>query len=68
MGANTERKQEARPFSATVRAENLDRMAEENFDILVIGGGITGVAIARDAAMRGFRTALVERGDFAAGT
>lgn len=68
MGANAEMGREVRPFSATVRAENLDRMAEENFDILVIGGGITGVAIARDAAMRGFRTALVERGDFAAGT
>jgi len=37
-------------------------------DILVIGGGITGAGIARDAAMRGFRTALVERGDFATGT
>jgi glycerol-3-phosphate dehydrogenase len=37
-------------------------------DVLVIGGGITGAGIARDAAMRGFRTALVERGDFAVGT
>lgn len=57
-----------RPFSATTRAENLDRLAEETFDVLVIGGGITGAAIARDAAMRGFRTALVEKGDFAVGT
>lgn len=37
-------------------------------DVLVIGGGVTGTGIARDAALRGFRTALVERGDFAAGT
>ncbi|MCS7284033.1 MAG: glycerol-3-phosphate dehydrogenase/oxidase [Anaerolineae bacterium] len=58
----------ARPFSVAVREENLDRLAQETFDVLVIGGGITGVAIARDAAMRGFRTALVEKGDFAVGT
>jgi glycerol-3-phosphate dehydrogenase len=57
-----------RPFSATTRAENLDRMAQETFDLLVIGGGITGVAVARDAAMRGFRTALVEKDDFGSGT
>ncbi|PYO80537.1 MAG: glycerol-3-phosphate dehydrogenase, partial [Gemmatimonadetes bacterium] len=37
-------------------------------DLLVIGGGITGAAIARDAALRGFRTALVEKGDFGSGT
>ena len=38
------------------------------FDVLVIGGGINGAGIARDAVMRGLRTALVERGDFASGT
>lgn len=43
-------------------------MAREGVDLLVIGGGITGAGIARDAAMRGLRTALVERGDFASGT
>jgi glycerol-3-phosphate dehydrogenase len=43
-------------------------MAERPVDVLVVGGGITGAGIARDAAMRGFRTALVERADFAAGT
>jgi glycerol-3-phosphate dehydrogenase len=37
-------------------------------DLLVIGGGITGTAIARDAAMRGLATVLVERGDLATGT
>ncbi|MEW6271967.1 MAG: glycerol-3-phosphate dehydrogenase/oxidase [Thermodesulfobacteriota bacterium] len=36
--------------------------------MLVVGGGITGAGIARDAAMRGLRTALIERGDFASGT
>ncbi len=38
------------------------------FDVLVIGGGITGVGVALDAAARGLRTALVERDDFASGT
>jgi glycerol-3-phosphate dehydrogenase len=36
--------------------------------VLVIGGGITGVGVALDAAARGLRTALVERDDFASGT
>jgi len=57
-----------RPFSAATREENLARLGEETFDILVVGGGITGVSVARDAAMRGFRTALVEKGDWAQGT
>src|SRR5207247_9927327 len=43
-------------------------MQRDLFDILVIGGGIVGAGIARDAARRGFRTALVDRGDFASGT
>lgn len=46
----------------------LARMAEEPFDVLVVGGGITGAGIALDAAARGLRTALVERQDFASGT
>jgi glycerol-3-phosphate dehydrogenase len=57
-----------RPFSAAARAENLQRLGAEAFDILVIGGGITGVAVARDAALRGFRVALVDKGDFGGGT
>jgi len=43
-------------------------MAREPVDLLVIGGGVTGAGIARDAAMRGMRTALVDKGDFAGGT
>jgi len=43
-------------------------MAAEPVDLLVIGGGITGAGIARDAALRGIRTALVERGDFGGAT
>ena len=50
------------------RAEMLDRLEAESFDVLVIGGGITGTGVALDAAARGLRTALVERDDFASGT
>jgi len=55
-------------FSAQTRAANLARMAEERFDVLVIGGGITGAGIALDAATRGLSVALVEKDDFASGT
>src|SRR5512145_638538 len=50
------------------RAATLWRLADEPFDILVVGGGITGAGVALDAASRGLRTALVERDDFASGT
>jgi glycerol-3-phosphate dehydrogenase len=50
------------------RAEALARLAAEQFDVLVVGGGITGAGVALDAASRGLRTALVERDDFASGT
>jgi glycerol-3-phosphate dehydrogenase len=43
-------------------------LASTPFDVLVIGGGITGAGVARDAAMRGLRVALVEQADFASGT
>jgi glycerol-3-phosphate dehydrogenase len=46
----------------------LRRLADETFDVVVVGGGITGVGVALDAASRGLRTALVEKGDFASGT
>lgn len=50
------------------RTEALRRLADEPFDVLVVGGGITGAGCALDAASRGLRTALVERHDFASGT
>jgi len=50
------------------RASMLRRLATEEFDVLVVGGGITGAGCALDAASRGLRTALVERDDFASGT
>ena len=46
----------------------LRRLADETFDVLVVGGGITGAGVALDAASRGLRTALVEKEDFASGT
>src|SRR6476660_5387515 len=50
------------------RGEMLRRLADQPHDLLVVGGGITGVGVALDAASRGLRTALVERDDFASGT
>ncbi len=50
------------------RDEQLSRLRRETFDVAVIGGGINGAAVARDAAMRGLRVALIERGDFAGQT
>src|ERR671926_1790388 len=50
------------------RQDALERLATERFDVLVVGGGITGAGTALDAAARGLRTALVERDDFASGT
>jgi len=50
------------------RAQALAALAEEEFDVLVVGGGITGAGVALDAAARGYSVALVERHDFAAGT
>lgn len=50
------------------RAKPWERLGSETFDLLVVGGGITGAGIALDAASRGMKTALVEMQDFAAGT
>jgi glycerol-3-phosphate dehydrogenase len=55
-------------FSAAERDQNLERLGAEPFDVVVVGGGITGAGVALDAVTRGLRTALVERGDFASGT
>jgi glycerol-3-phosphate dehydrogenase len=43
-------------------------METEPLDLLVIGGGITGAGVARDASLRGWKVALVEKEDFAFGT
>ena len=46
----------------------LEKLEAAQPDVLIIGGGIVGAGVARDAAMRGLRTALVEQHDFASGT
>jgi glycerol-3-phosphate dehydrogenase len=56
------------PLSPTSRAEALERMAGEELDVLVIGGGVTGCGAALDAVTRGLRVGLVEARDFASGT
>ncbi len=50
------------------RADALAAIATERFDVLVIGGGITGAGVALDAASRGYSVALVEQADYASGT
>src|SRR4051812_27915227 len=50
------------------RSDAVNALAGEPFDVLVIGGGITGAGVALDAATRGYSVALVERADFASGT
>src|SRR5438046_9172862 len=50
------------------RAEHLANLSKRTFDVLVVGGGITGAGVARDAALRGLSVALIDKGDFASGT
>jgi glycerol-3-phosphate dehydrogenase len=56
------------PQANRVRDEQIARLKSETFDVAIIGGGINGAAIARDAAMRGLRVALIDKGDFAGAT
>jgi glycerol-3-phosphate dehydrogenase len=58
----------AQLLAATQRTRHLARLGDERFDVLVVGGGITGAGVALDAAARGYRVALVEKADFAGGT
>lgn len=50
------------------RKQNINKITNEIFDIAVIGGGVTGAGILREAGKRGYRTILIEKGDFASGT
>ena len=56
------------PLAANARTAYVERLAQDQFDVLVIGGGITGAGVALDAAARGYRVAVVEKADFASGT
>jgi len=55
-------------LSTAARAETMDRLEREAFDMVVIGGGISGAGVVREAAQRGLRVALLEAEDFAVGT
>ncbi len=55
-------------FSNLDREHTIQELGNETFDLVVIGGGITGGGIALDAASRGMKVALLEKGDFASGT
>ncbi len=55
----------ARPF---VRSRSIESLRDETFDLVVVGGGVTGAGVVLDAASRGLRAALIERDDFASGT
>src|SRR5438270_8325630 len=56
------------PLSSSARMHSLSLMGSERFDVLVIGGGVTGAGVALDAVARGYKVALVEKTDFASGT
>ena len=55
-------------FSQLDRANVREELQKKEFDILIIGGGITGAGIALDAVLRGLKVALIEKQDFGAGT
>src|ERR1700679_1451183 len=50
------------------RSQAVAALSEDEFDVVVVGGGITGAGVALDAATRGYSVALLERADYAAGT
>jgi glycerol kinase len=68
----TSKKKKAKPepvrFSVLDRDKHLKKLKSETFDLLIIGGGITGAGIALDASSRGMKVCLVEKNDFASGT
>ena len=55
-------------FNHEQRQHNLNKLEHEIFDVLIVGGGINGAGVARDAASRGMRVAVIEANDFASGT
>ncbi|MEQ8472741.1 MAG: FAD-dependent oxidoreductase [Marinoscillum sp.] len=56
------------PFNAKERPDLVSILSNTRYDLIIIGGGVTGAGIALDAASRGIKTALVEKNDFASGT
>lgn len=60
--------QETIRFSVLDRHQQLEKISSETFDLIIIGGGITGAGIALDAVSRGLTVCLIEKSDFASGT
>ena len=58
----------SKPSEIVSRSEYKKHISKNTFDILVIGGGVTGAGICLDAASRGLKTCLIEMNDFASGT
>lgn len=61
-------KERLQRFSILDREKQLNKLASSTFDLIIIGGGVTGAGIALDASARGLKTCLVEKNDFASGT
>lgn len=59
---------QAKSRSERVKRRSLDRLSADRFDVLIIGGGISGACLLWDAALRGLRAALIEKNDYASGT
>ncbi|MHA1475564.1 MAG: glycerol-3-phosphate dehydrogenase/oxidase, partial [Promethearchaeota archaeon] len=55
-------------WSALNRNKDIKRLEEEEFELVIIGGGVTGAGIAREAALRGIKTAIIDKNDFGFGT
>ena len=55
-------------FSFQKRLINITKMQKQTYDLVIVGGGITGAGVARDAASRGMKVALIEARDFSEGT
>lgn len=55
-------------FAFADRSKNIEKLKSEHFDLVIIGGGITGAGVARDAASRGMKVAIIDANDFAFGT
>lgn len=59
---------ESSKFSPQTRNSNLQSFKYDSFDLVIVGGGITGAGLAREAAGRGMKVALIEKDDYASGT
>ena len=66
--APSKKKDAVSRFSILDRDKQLKKLATTKFDLIIIGGGVTGAGIALDASARGLKTCLVEKNDFASGT